>query len=56
MKQKHIVYETNMTEIPQSCLDCQMYLCTLPCNARDNTKINEPYLKKRHKQCPLREV
>lgn len=50
------VVETRMKEFPKNCAECMMGECTLPCNARDNTKINKAYLKKRHKQCPLREV
>lgn len=54
MKKVIAVCETKMNELPNSCVDCTFYGCTLPCCARDNTKIKKTYFNKRHKDCPLK--
>lgn len=53
---KTIVYETSMTQVPESCLQCDMMACTLGSYSSDPSRIKKAYLTKRHSKCPLKLV
>lgn len=50
-----IVYETSMRGLPRSCVECELNemcnLCTTDC-----WTVSIKYHKKRHKDCPLKEL
>ena len=48
-----IIAKTGLKTIPANCAECNFMMCSLPCSARNNAIILKPYIKKRHKQCPL---
>ena len=44
-----IYYCTDMTKLPDNCLECDMVHCGLP----GIKNVTKAYRKKRHKRCPL---
>ena len=56
---KKIAYLTNLREIPENCLDCDVIGCWLPLKkSRSGITdiVKKEFLTKRHKECPLFEV
>lgn len=49
-----IVYETKMEKIPENCMACKMDWCPLPVGRGD--KVKAKYLKRRHPDCPLKNL
>lgn len=54
---KKIYFETKLTELPKTCLDCECHWCRKPCkkNSYEPT-IKTKYTKQRHEDCPLKEI
>ena len=48
-----IVIKTGLLNIPESCSNCPILSCHLPCYANKPDQIKMAYWKKRHKDCPL---
>ena len=52
-----IIYITGMDKLPPNCIECGMECCGLPLMARRyEATVNKAYRRKRHPDCPLREV
>ena len=51
-----IVYETGMNKMPDNCCECMVYFCTLPMRTDKPDCVKKPFMKKRHRNCPLVEV
>lgn len=52
MRETKVLYVTNMTKLPENCLECNVVLCRLP-EQRNSDRLLKKYLKQRHENCPL---
>lgn len=52
-----IYFETQMKELPRTCLDCDCQWCRNPCKKGVYDYIlKKKYTKQRHENCPLKEI
>lgn len=54
VEETKIFFLTNLKQIPENCLECRIESCVLP--LKGNFEVKKEYYKKRHKDCPLREI